>query len=123
MTSLVLFFEYSSSIRRGQQQGVLYRNMAQYERFLAEGDFKRLYWFSYDRRDRKILEELRGVKNWNAALDRIESQATVPEQQRLTEYTGIAEAEIRRAFPDLKYQGSIQNIHDRYQPLWVHDAR
>lgn len=59
MTNLVLFFEFSSSIKRGQQQGVLYRNMAQYERFLAEGDFQRLYWFSYDRGDRKLLDELR----------------------------------------------------------------
>jgi len=58
--SLVLFFEYHSSLQRGLNQGVLYRNMAQYERFLAHNDFDRIYWFSYTPSDIAGLEKLRG---------------------------------------------------------------
>ena len=66
MKSLVMFFELNSSIRRGQDQGVLYRNMAQYERNLIEGDFDELYWFSYDAGDHQVLRELRQEnKFWN----------------------------------------------------------
>jgi len=54
-----MFFELNSSIKRGQDQGVLYRNMAQYERNLAEGDFDHFYWFSYDAGDHKVLQDLR----------------------------------------------------------------
>ena len=41
----------------------------------------------------------------------------IPEIRRLNEYTGMAESEVRRAFPNLKYDGSMQNIYDLYRPL------
>ena len=65
----------------------------------------------------KILRELRDVENWNVVLDRVESLVAVPEQRQLNEYTNMAEAEVRRAFPNLEYKGSLQNIYDLYQPL------
>jgi hypothetical protein len=65
----------------------------------------------------KVLRELRGVENWNVVLDRIESLVPIPEQRRLDEHSSMAEAEIRRAFPDLEYKGVPQNFYDLYQPL------
>ena len=59
MQSMVLVFDFLHSIRREHQQGILSRNIAQYKRFLDEGDFARLYWFTYDRKDEQLLEELR----------------------------------------------------------------
>jgi len=60
MKSLVLFFELNSSIKRGENQGVLYRNMAQYQKNLEEGDYDKIYWFSYDASDHQTLSRLRG---------------------------------------------------------------
>ncbi|VGO19129.1 hypothetical protein [Pontiella sulfatireligans] len=65
----------------------------------------------------KVLRELREVDNWNVILDRIESLVPIPEQRKLGEHSSMAEAEIRRAFPDLEYRGSPQNFYDLYQPL------
>ncbi|MDF7809313.1 hypothetical protein P4E94_17850 [Pontiellaceae bacterium B12219] len=65
----------------------------------------------------KILRELRGVDNWNVVLDRIDSLVPVPEQRQLNEYTSMAEAEVRRAYPNLEYRVGLQNIYDLYQPL------
>ncbi len=65
----------------------------------------------------KILRELRDVENWNVVLDRVEGLVAVPEQRQLNEYTNMAETEVRRAFPNLEYKGSLQNIYDLYQPL------
>lgn len=65
----------------------------------------------------RVLRELRGVKNWNVVLDRIESLLPIPEQRQMGEHTSMAESEIRRAFPDLEYKGVPQNFYDLYQPL------
>jgi len=65
----------------------------------------------------KILRELRDVDNWNVVLDRTESLIPISEQRRLGDNTSMAEAEIRRAFPDLEYRGDPQNFYDLYQPL------
>lgn len=65
----------------------------------------------------KILRELRNVDNWNVALDRIESLVPIPEQRRMGEHTSMAEAEMRRAFPEQEYRASPQTVYDLYQPL------
>ncbi len=65
----------------------------------------------------KVLRELRDVKNWNAVRDRIGSLIPVPEQRKLDEHSSMAETEIRRAFPDLKYRYKPRNFYDLYQPL------
>ena len=65
----------------------------------------------------RLLRDLRDVGNWNVVLDRVESLVTIPEQRQLNEFTSMAEAEIRRAFPNLEYKGSLKNIYDLYQPL------
>jgi len=65
----------------------------------------------------KVLRELREVDNWNVVLDRVESLVPIPEQRRLDEHSSMAEAEIRRAYPDLEYRGNPQNFYDLYQPL------
>jgi len=65
----------------------------------------------------KVLRELRDVENWNVVLDRAESLIPIPEQRRLGEHTSMAEAEIRRAFPDLEYRGNPRDFYDLYQPL------
>lgn len=62
----MLFVEHGSSLTKGLRQGIVYRNMAQYERFLADGDFQEFYWFSYDPEDHAHLERLRKEKPfWN----------------------------------------------------------
>lgn len=65
----------------------------------------------------KVLRELRGVENWNVVLDRIESLVPIPEQRRLDEHSSMAEAEIRRAFPELENKGKPQNFYDLFSPL------
>ena len=65
----------------------------------------------------KVLRELRDVKNWTAVRDRIGSLIPVPEQRKLDEHSSMAETEIRRAFPDLKYRYKPRNFYDLYQPL------
>ena len=62
MKKLLFFVEHRSSLTKGLQQGIVYRNMAQYERFLADGDFQEFYWFSYDPDDHAHLERLRNEK-------------------------------------------------------------
>ncbi|VGO13657.1 hypothetical protein PDESU_02214 [Pontiella desulfatans] len=64
-----------------------------------------------------VLRELRDVEDWNTVHDRIDELVPIPETRRLNEYTSMAESEVRRAFPNLKYDGSLQNIYDLYQPL------
>lgn len=64
-----------------------------------------------------VLRELRDVEDWNAVRDRIDSLVPIPEQRRLDEHSSIAETEIRRAFPDLKYEAKPRNHYDLYQPL------
>ena len=59
MKSMALFFEYLLAIRREHRQGILSRNIAQYESFLAEGDFERFYWFTSHRSDQDLVDELR----------------------------------------------------------------
>ena len=65
----------------------------------------------------KVLRELRDVKNWKTVRDRIGSLIPVPEQRRLDEHSSMAETEMRRAFPDLKYRYKPRNFYDLYQPL------
>ncbi len=65
----------------------------------------------------KVLRELRDVKNWSTVRDRIGSLIPVPEQRRLDEHSSMAETEIRRALPDLKYRYTSRNFYDLYQPL------
>lgn len=59
MASLVLFPELYSSLSKAEKFGLLRRNLAQFERFIARGDFDEIYLFSYDARDQEYLEELR----------------------------------------------------------------
>jgi glycosyltransferase involved in cell wall biosynthesis len=64
---MVLFFEYLLAIRREHHQGILSRNVAQYERFLEEGDFDRFYWFTSHRSDQELLDQLRQENPfWNS---------------------------------------------------------
>jgi len=65
----------------------------------------------------KVLKELREVKNWDTARDRIDSLIPVPEQRMLDEHSSMAETELRRAFPDLKYEQTPRNYYDLYRPL------
>ena len=65
----------------------------------------------------KILKELRDVKDWGAVRQRIDSLHNVPETRKLDEYSSIAETEIRRHSPDLKYSGTPKDIYGLYQPL------
>ena len=62
MKKLLFFVEHRSSLTKGLQEGIVDRNMAQYERFLADGDFQEFYWFSYDPDDHAHLERLRNEK-------------------------------------------------------------
>jgi len=64
-----------------------------------------------------VLRELRDVDDWESVRDRVDGLITIPENRRLNEYTGMAESEVRRAFPNLKYDGNLQNIYDLYRPL------
>lgn len=64
-----------------------------------------------------VLRELRDVENWDAIYNRIEGLVPIPEQRSLDEHSSMAEAEIRRAFPDLEYKGKALNYYDLYQPL------
>jgi len=65
----------------------------------------------------KVLKELSEVKDWNTVRDRIDGLVPIPETRRLNEYTSMMESEVRRAFPNLKYDGSLQNVYDLYRPL------
>lgn len=65
----------------------------------------------------KILRELHDVKDWKTVRDRIDGLIPIPEQRKLDEHSSMAETEIRRAFPDLKYRDKPRNYYDLYQPL------
>ena len=56
--SLVLFFAYGMSVRLWEE-GLLDREKLIYERLLAAGAFKRIYWFSYGRGDGALLAQLK----------------------------------------------------------------
>ncbi|WP_026379205.1 glycosyltransferase family 4 protein [Afifella pfennigii] len=56
--SLVLFTEFGATIERGQRFGLLLRNMAIYERLIADGTFDDVYWFMYGRDDPQDLQAL-----------------------------------------------------------------
>jgi hypothetical protein len=64
-----------------------------------------------------VLRELRDVDDWDTVRDRIDSLVPIPETRRLNEYTSMAESEVRRAYPNLKYDGSLRSIYDLYRPL------
>lgn len=65
----------------------------------------------------RILNELHTVKDWDAVRQRVESLHSIPEIRRLDEYSSIAESEMRRHYPDLKYSGKPKDFYDLYQPL------
>lgn len=65
----------------------------------------------------KVLRELHDVEDWKTVRDRIDGLIPIPEQRKLDEHSSMAETEIRRAFPDLKYKDKPQNLYDLYQPL------
>ena len=56
--SLVLFFAFGMSVRAWEDD-LLDREKLIYERLLAAGAFKRIYWFSYGRGDGALLERLK----------------------------------------------------------------
>lgn len=65
----------------------------------------------------KVLQELRDIKDWDKARDRVDSLIPVPEQRMLDEHSSVAETELRRAFSDLKYDSKPRNYYDLYRPL------
>lgn len=65
----------------------------------------------------KVLRELRDVEDWNTARDRIDGLIPIPEQRKLDEHSSMAETELRRAFPELKYANKPRDFYELYQPL------
>ena len=63
----------------------------------------------------KLLREFRGIEDWSAVLDRVDSLIPLPETRQLGDHTSMAETEIRRAFPDLEYKCQPKNIYDLYR--------
>lgn len=61
MRELVLFFELYSSLRKGEQYGLLGRNLLQYVRSLERGEYTRVSLFTYDSRDHEKLVELKST--------------------------------------------------------------
>lgn len=59
MRRLALFPELYSWFGKAAQFGLLRRNLAQYEKFIARGDFDEIYIFSYDDRDHGLLADLK----------------------------------------------------------------
>lgn len=58
MQSLTLFNELYFSLAKSERFGLLGRNMAQYDRFLARGAFSSINVLTYDRADHEILPRL-----------------------------------------------------------------
>lgn len=65
----------------------------------------------------RILNELRAVDDWDIVRQRIDDLHTLPEERLLGEHTSMAEAEVRRHFPNLECRVAPRNIYDLYQPL------
>ena len=65
----------------------------------------------------KVLKELHSVEDWDAVRQRINSLHSIPETRKLDEYSSLAQTEVRRHFPDLKYNGTPEDFYDLYQPL------
>lgn len=59
MRTLILFIDLYVSFDRAEKDGLLLRDMAQYDAFLKSGSFDRVYYFTYDDRDHERLAELK----------------------------------------------------------------
>lgn len=62
MRRLILFTDLYTSFERGEQFGLLLRNLSQYEKFLQAGSFDEIYYFTYDDRDTEKLAQLKRDK-------------------------------------------------------------
>jgi glycosyltransferase involved in cell wall biosynthesis len=69
MNRLVLFPSLRDSLGRGQQYGILLRNLALYERLVATGTFDQICCFTYDDRDRDRLATLKQSKLVSRSLE------------------------------------------------------
>ena len=57
MKHIIVLFELRSSFARAEEHGLLDRNWVLFCQLLANGAYDRIYYFSYDRNDTKLLEQ------------------------------------------------------------------